>query len=93
MRKFNTFYLLLAVVLVIVILKTSCMGEQKQDEATLKSKAVLENIAERKSVRKYLNRSVEEDKIDAMVKAAVDGIERDGQTSVGVCCRDGSGGA
>ena len=27
MRKFNTFYLLLAVVLVIVILKTSCMGE------------------------------------------------------------------
>ena len=71
MRKFNTFYLLLAVVLVIVILKTSCMGEQKQDEATLKSKAVLENIAERKSVRKYLNRSVEEDKIDAMVKAGM----------------------
>ena len=71
MRKFNTFYLLLAVVLVIVILKTSCMGDQKQDETTLKSKAVLENIAERKSVRKYLNRSVEEDKIDAMVKAGM----------------------
>lgn len=71
MRKFNTFYLLLIVVLAIVILKTSCMGEQKQDEATLKSKAVLENIAERKSVRKYLNRSVEEDKIDAMVKAGM----------------------
>ena len=71
MKKWNTFYLLLAVVLVIVILKTSCMGEQKQDEATLKSKAVLENIAERKSVRKYLNKSVEEDKIDAMVKAGM----------------------
>ena len=71
MRKFNTFYLLLAVVLVIVILKTSCMGDQKQDETTLKSKAVLENIAERKSVRKYLNKSVEEDKIDAMVKAGM----------------------
>ena len=71
MRKFNTFYLLLVVVLAIVILKTSCMGEQEQDEATLKSKAVLENIAERKSVRKYLNRSVEEDKIDAMVKAGM----------------------
>ena len=71
MRKFNTFYLLLVVVLAIVILKTSCMGDQKQDETTLKSKAVLENIAERKSVRKYLNKSVEEDKIDAMVKAGM----------------------
>ena len=71
MKKWNTFYLLLVVVLAIVILKTSCMGGQKQDETTLKSKAVLENIAERKSVRKYLNKSVEEDKIDAMVKAGM----------------------
>ena len=71
MNKWNTFYLLLVVVLAIVILKTSCMGDQKQDETTLKSKAVLENIAERKSVRKYLNKSVEEDKIDAMVKAGM----------------------
>ena len=71
MKKFNTFYVLLAVVLVIVILKTSCMGDHKQDETVSKSKAVLENIAERKSVRKYLNKSVEEDKIDAMVKAGM----------------------
>ena len=71
MKKWNTFYLLLVVVLAIVILKTSCMGDQKQDETTLKSKAVLENIAERQSVRKYLNKSVEEDKIDAMVKAGM----------------------
>ncbi|WP_368260922.1 nitroreductase family protein [Butyricimonas sp. RTP31023st2_F12_RTP31023_210422] len=71
MKKWNTFYLLLVVVLAIVILKTSCMGDQKQDETALKSKAVLENIAERKSVRKYLNKSVEEDKIDAMVKAGM----------------------
>ena len=71
MKKWNTFYLLLVVVLAIVILKTSCMGDQKQDETTLKSKAVLENIAERKSVRKYSNKSVEEDKIDAMVKAGM----------------------
>ena len=71
MKKWNTFYLLLVVVLAIVILKTSCMGDQKQDETTLKSMAVLENIAERKSVRKYLNKSVEEDKIDAMVKAGM----------------------
>ena len=55
----------------IVILKTSCMEDQKQDEATLKSKAVLENISERKSVRKYLSKSVEEDKIDAMLKAGM----------------------
>ena len=55
MKKWNTFYMLLVAVLAIVILKTSCMGDQKQDETTLKSKAVLENIAERKSVRKYLN--------------------------------------
>lgn len=71
MKKFNTFYVLLAVVLVIVILKTSCMGDHKQDETVSKSKVVLENIAERKSVRKYLNKSVEEDKIDAMVKAGM----------------------
>lgn len=71
MKKWNTFYLLLVVVLAIVILKTSCMGDQKQDETALKSKAVLENIAERKSVRKYLNKSVEEDKIEAMVKAGM----------------------
>ena len=71
MKKWNTFYLLLVVVLAIVILKTSCMGDQKQDETALKSKAVLENIAERKSVRKYLNKSVEEDKIDAIVKAGM----------------------
>ena len=71
MKKWNTFYLLLVVVLAIVILKTSCLGDPKQDETTLKSKAVLENIAARKSVRKYLNKSVEEDKIDAMVKAGM----------------------
>lgn len=71
MKKWNTFYILLAVVLAIVILKTSCMGDSKQDETTLKSKAVLENIAGRKSVRKYLNKNVEEDKIDAMVKAGM----------------------
>ena len=71
MKKWNTFYLLLVVVLVIVVLKTSCMGDQKQDKTTLKSKAVLENIAERKSVRKYLNKSVEEDKIDAILKAGM----------------------
>lgn len=93
MKKWNTFYLLLVVVLAIVILKTSCMGDQKQDETTLKSKAVLENIAERKSVRKYLNKSVEEDKIDAMVKAGMAAPFRHGQTSVGVCGRDGSGGS
>ena len=71
MKKWNTFYLLLVVVLAIVILKTSCMGDQKQDETTLKSKAVLENIAERKSVRKYLNKSVEEDKLDARETAGM----------------------
>lgn len=71
MKKFNTFYVLLAVVLVIVFLKTSCMGVVNQDEATLKSKAVLENIAERKSVRKFLNKEVEEEKITAMVKAGM----------------------
>lgn len=71
MKKFNTFYVLLAVVLVIVFLKTSCMGVVNQDEATLKSKAVLENIAERKSVRKFLNKEVEEEKITAMIKAGM----------------------
>ena len=34
MKKFNTFYVLLAVVLVIVFLKTSCMGDAKQQECT-----------------------------------------------------------
>ena len=71
MKKWNTFYLLLVVVFAFVILKTSCLGDHKQYDTTLKSKAVLENIAERKSVRKYLNKSVEEDKIDAMVKAGM----------------------
>jgi len=91
MKKWNTFYLLLVVVLAIVILKTSCMGDQKQDETTLKSKAVLENIAERKSVRKYLNKSVEEDKIDAMVKAgmaAPSGMDRRPWGFVGVTDRE-----
>ena len=91
MKKWNTFYLLLVVVLAIVILKTSCMGDQKQDETTLKSKAVLENIAERKSVRKYLNKSVEEDKIDAMVKAgmaAPSGMDRRPWEFVGVTDRE-----
>ena len=37
MKKWNTFYLLLVVVLAIVILKTSCMGYQKKYETTLKS--------------------------------------------------------
>ena len=53
MKKWSTFYLLLVVVLAIVILKTSCMEDQ------------------RKSVRKYLSKSVEEDKIDAMLKAGM----------------------
>lgn len=72
MKKSNTFYILLAVVLVIVFLKTSCMGDAKQqDDPTLKTKAVLENIAARKSVRKYLKKEVEEEKITAMLKAGM----------------------
>ena len=72
MKKFNTFYVLLAVVLVIVFLKTSCMGDAKQqDDPVLKTKAVLENIAARKSVRKYLKTEVEEEKITAMLKAGM----------------------
>lgn len=72
MKKSNTFYILLAVVLVIVFLKTSCMGDVKQqDDPTLKTKAVLENIAARKSVRKYLKKEVEEEKITAMLKAGM----------------------
>lgn len=72
MKKSNTFYVLLAVVLVIVFLKTSCMGDAKQqDDPTLKTKAVLENIAARKSVRKYLKKDVEEEKITAMLKAGM----------------------
>lgn len=72
MKKSNTFYVLLAVVLVIVFLKTSCMGDAKQqDDPTLKTKAVLENIAARKSVRKYLKKEVEEEKITAMLKAGM----------------------
>lgn len=72
MKKSNTFYVLLAVVLVIVFLKTSCMGDAKQqDDPTLKIKAVLENIAARKSVRKYLKKEVEEEKITAMLKAGM----------------------
>lgn len=72
MKKLNTFYVLLAVVLVIVFLKTSCMGDAKQqDDPTLKTKAVLENIAARKSVRKYLKKEVEEEKITAMLKAGM----------------------
>ncbi|WP_065219122.1 MULTISPECIES: nitroreductase family protein [Butyricimonas] len=72
MKKSNTFYILLAVVLVIVFLKTSCMGDAKQqDDPVLKTKAVLENIAARKSVRKYLKKEVEEEKITAMLKAGM----------------------
>lgn len=72
MKKFTTFYVLLAVVLVIVFLKTSCMGDAKQQDApALKTKAVLENIAARKSVRKYLKKEVEEEKITAMLKAGM----------------------
>ena len=72
MKRSNTFYILLAVVLVIVFLKTSCMGDAKQqDDPVLKTKAVLENIAARKSVRKYLKKEVEEEKITAMLKAGM----------------------
>ena len=72
MKKWNTFYILLAVVLVIVFLKTSCMGDAKQqDDPTLKTKAVLENIAARKSVRKFLKKEVEEEKITAILKAGM----------------------
>ena len=72
MKRSNTFYILLAVVLVIVFLKTSCMGDAKQqDDPVLKTKAVLENIAARKSVRKSLKKEVEEEKITAMLKAGM----------------------
>lgn len=71
MKKWNVFYVLLVVVLGIMIFKTSGMKEPKQDETVLKVKAVLENIAERKSVRSYQDRNVEEEKIEAMVKAGM----------------------
>ncbi|WP_394330663.1 nitroreductase family protein [Butyricimonas synergistica] len=48
------------------------MGDAKQqDDPVLKTKAVLENIAARKSVRKYLKKEVEEEKITAMLKAGM----------------------
>ena len=71
MKKWNVFYVLLVVVLGIMIFKTSGMKEPKQDETVLKVKAVLENIAERKSVRSYQDKNVEEEKIEAMVKAGM----------------------
>lgn len=71
MKRVNTFYLLLAVVLILVILKTSCMEGSKTDDATLKSQGALENILGRKSVRKYLDKAVEEDKIVTMLKAGM----------------------
>ena len=58
MNKRSAFYVLLAAVLLIVILKTSVMGERNEKKSALLEKGAIETIMGRKSVRKYLNNPV-----------------------------------
>lgn len=71
MNKRSAFYVLLAAVLLIVILKTSVMGERNEKKSALLEKGAIETIMGRKSVRKYLNKPVEEEKITTLLKAGM----------------------
>ncbi|WP_270516701.1 nitroreductase family protein [Sanguibacteroides sp. AM78-02pH3A] len=71
MNKRSAFYVLLAAVLLIVILKTSVMGERNEKKSALLEEGAIETIMGRKSVRKYLNKPVEEEKITTLLKAGM----------------------
>ncbi len=71
MNKRSVFYILLVIVLLIVVFKTWHMKEVKGNDPVLREKGVLETILERKSVRKYLDKPVEEEKIMTLLKAGM----------------------
>lgn len=71
-RVKNYFYILLAVILLIVVLKISSdMVEKEVNENVVQENNVLEMIFGRKSVRKYLNKPIEEEKITSLLRAGM----------------------
>jgi len=70
MKSINIIYGIAIIALVIITIKT-LPRMQTKEQATAREKGALEIIAGRKSVRKYLNRPVEEEKITALLKAGM----------------------
>lgn len=71
-RVKNYFYILLAVILLIVVLKISSdMVKKEINENAVQENNALEMIFGRKSVRKYLNKPIEEEKITSLLRAGM----------------------
>lgn len=52
----------------------SCSSSKEEKGTTGTGNAALDNIFERKSVRTYLNKGVEKEKIDLMLRAGMSGL-------------------
>ena len=57
--------------IVAVTAMTSCSSAKEEKGTSGTGNAVLDNIFERKSVRAYLNKGVEKEKIDLMLRAGM----------------------
>ncbi|MDD3037494.1 nitroreductase family protein [Bacteroides sp.] len=69
MKKiFSFIYIIMTVVIVV-----SCSSSEEQKEGTSAVNPVLDNIFARKSVRTYLDKGVEKEKIDLMLRAGMSG--------------------
>ena len=67
MKKIFSFLCLI----VAVTAMTSCSSAKEEKGTSGTGNAVLDNIFERKSVRAYLNKGVEKEKIDLMLRAGM----------------------
>ena len=63
----------------------SCSSSKEEKGTTGTGNAALDNIFERKSVRTYLNKGVEKEKIDLMLRAGMSAPSGKGCSSLGVC--------
>lgn len=69
MKKIFSFLYIIMIVVTVI----SCSSSKEQKEETAAVNPVLENIFARKSVRTYLDKGVEKEKIDLMLRAGMAG--------------------
>lgn len=67
------------------------MGERNEKKSALLEKGAIETIMGRKSVRKYLNKPVEEEKITTLLKAGMAAPSGKDTRSLGICGCDKTG--
>ena len=83
MKKIFSFLCLIAA---IVVAMSACSSTKEEKGTSETGNAALDNIFARKSVRTYLNKGVEKEKIDLMLRAGMAAPSGPCQTGFNGCC-------